>query len=254
MAFRPTLLLLLVSLAALAGCNDAPPSGDLAAISGFPTVEGTSLNEYQAAVYPLGTDPATNAPICAQNALPATPEAQRCVQPSTNFTLHFMSLPEPDGNGYTIFLVGGTIGEKQLAPLVSEGNGMWGLTYSDTQDLSTQFEGLELRMGTFVVASAPAAAGSQAFSLVDSFAAVTVTGSYAGRTLTVDVAGLPEEGNFVGRLYTQDEVSGALTLVESFPVVAGVQEYEAEAGNIGDFAEFHVHVGSSKLYVYQATI
>lgn len=255
MALRPLFAFLLVCVAALAGCNDAPPSGDLVAIPGAPVVEGTVLNEYRAAVYPLGNDPVTQAPVCQQNQVPVTPDAQRCVFPATNFTIHFMSLPEPDGNSYSIYLAGGAIEEKQLAPLVNDGAGMWNLKYTDdTQDLSTQFERLELRMGTFVVASAPAASGSQAFVLDPAFTSVTVTGSYDGDSLTVDVTGLPAEGTFVGRLYTKDAETGALTLVESFPVVAGVQEYEAENGNIGDFAEFHIHVGASKLYVYQATL
>lgn len=252
MALRPLFALTLVLLAALAGCSDAPPAGDLVAIPGLPAAEGTSLNEYRAAVYPIMD--AQGNPVCLQNQLPVTPEGQRCVDPFTNFTIHFMSLPEPDGNGYAIYLVGGTIGEKQLAPLVSQEGGMWGLTYQDDEDLSTQFERLELRMGTFVVASAPAAAGSQAFTAAPGLSSVTVAGSYKGRTLTLDVAGLPEDGNYVGRLYTKDEASGALTAAESFPIVAGVQEFKAQTGNIGDFAEFHIHVGSSKVYVYQATL
>lgn len=251
MALRPTLLLALVTLAALAGCNDAPPSGDVMAIPGLPAVEGTSLNEYTAAQYPV-VDPVTNQPTCAQNSVPQVPEDQRCVDPATNFTIHFMGLPEPDGTGYAIFLAGGAIDERQLAPLIPDGTGMWNLEYSEANDLSTQFERVELRMGTYVVASAPAASGSQAFVLDPSFSAVSVTASYKGDTLTVDVSGLPEEGNFVGRLYTNE--TGTLTLVESFPVVAGSQDYKAEAGNIADFAEFHIHVGASKLYVYQGTI
>ena len=253
MALRPTPLLALVTLAlaALAGCSDGPPSGDVMAIAGLPVVEGTSLNEYTAPQYPV-VDPVTNQPTCAQNSVPQLPEDQKCVDPATNFTLHFMGLPEPDGNSYSVFLAGGAIDERQLAPLVPDGTGMWDLKYSEANDLSTQFERLELRMGSYVVASAPAASGSQAFVLDASFSAVSVTASYKGDVLTVDVAGLPEEGNFVGRLYTNE--TGTLTLVESFPVITGSQEYTAEAGNIADFAEFHIHVGASKLFVYQGSI
>lgn len=253
MALRPLVALSLLTLAALAGCSDGPAKGDLVAIAGTPAIEGTIQSNYTAEVRPYPNPLPGGEPPCAPPQAP--PPAEQCVEPSSEFTVHMMSLPEPDGNGYAIYLVGGSIGERQLVSLNSEGAGMYGATTSDDEDLSTQFERFELRMGDFVVATAPKDEGSQAFSATPALSAVTVTGSYNGRTLTVDVQGLPGDGPYVGRLYKEGTSPGNLTAVESFPIVAGAQEFEVkEAGSVDDYVEFHIHVGNSKIYLYQATI
>ena len=252
MATRQVLALTLLAFAALAGCSDGPASGDIEAIPGPVSVDGTTNNQYTAANYPYQPNPVNQEQICPPETAPEAVE--KCTHPSTTFDIHFMSLPEPDGNGYAIYMMGGTVGERQLAILADKGNGMWGVNLTEEGDLSTQFERMELRMGSFVLASAPAAAGSQAFQPNPGLSAVTVTASYKGATLTLDVANLPGEGPFVGRLYTPAIDGGNITLAESFPIVAGAQEFEAQQADIGDYAEFHIHVGNSKIYLYQGTI
>ncbi len=252
MALRPVALLALLTFAFLAGCSDGPPAGDLVAKGPALTVDGsTSENTYQPAVYPNGLNPVTNEPICADV------DGARCTEPSSHYKIHFMSLPEPSGDGYAIFQVGGNIGERQLVQLIPGDDGMYEAEATkEGVDESTEFETLELRMGSFVVASASSAADSQAFVADPALSGVTVTGSYSGHTLTLDVAGLPGDGSkpqFVGRLYTMSE-AGNLTVAESFNVVNGAQEFVSKEANIGDYAEFHIHVGTSKIYVYQATL
>lgn len=250
MALRPILTLSLLTVALLAGCSDGAPSGKLTAIPGTLTVDGsTTENTYVAAVYPYPTNPVTNEPLC-----PASPPAEPCVDPSSHYKIHFMSLPEPSGDGYAIFQVGGTIGERSMANLLNEGGDMWGVEHTiDDEDQSTQFANFELRMGSFTVATASSAAGSQAFVASPALSAVTVTGSYKGKTLDIDVQGLPADVEAVGRFYKLG-TTGNLTVGESFPVIAGAQSFTSEEGNIGDYVQFHIHVGTSKIYLYQATL
>ncbi|MEK6976468.1 MAG: hypothetical protein AABY18_09025 [Candidatus Thermoplasmatota archaeon] len=252
MAVRPIVVLSLLTFALVAGCSDGPAKGDLVAIPGALTVEGTAQNDYVAAVYPNGNNPVTEDPLCADV------DGLRCTDPSSNYTFHFMSLEEPSGDGYAVFQVGGAIGERSLVNIVrNTATGMWeGAIGKENVDESTMFESFELRMGDFTLAKASAAAGSQAFVPEPILSGVTVTGSYKGRNLDIDVQGLPADAKpdaFVGRFYTKG-ISGNLTLAESFPLVPGAQTLVTEQADVGDYVQFHIHVGSSKIYVYQATI
>lgn len=254
MAVRPLLALSLILFAFLSGCSDGGPSGKLVTVAAPIAVDGTSSNMYVAAERPLNSTTMGAADQCTPSAVPpGTPlDEGRCTNPSSTFDIHFMFLPEPDGNGYGIFLVGGAIGERLLAPLGDLGNGMMGMNITEETDLSGQFERLELRMGQFPLAAAPSAAGSQAFVVDANATKVAVTGSYKGKTLDIDVSGLPAKGPFVGRLYTLD-ATGNATVGESFPVISGSQSFKSER-NIGDYAEFHIHVGPSKINLYKATL
>jgi hypothetical protein len=255
MALRPVALIALLTFALVAGCSDGPPSGDLVAKPGAIDISGaTSENTY------TPRSGGQENPIPGQDRVcPTDPTGTvpPCVEASSNYKVHFMSLPEPDGNGYAVFQVGGEIGERQLVPLTPTPEGMYEAEFTrDGVDESAMFERLELRMGSFVVASASSAQGSQAFVADAAFGNVTVTGSFKGHTLSLDVKGLPGDGSkpqFVGRLYTLNQ-AGNLTVAESFNVVNGAQEYVSKDANVGDYAEFHIHVGTSKVYVYQATL
>jgi hypothetical protein len=258
MALRPILVLSLLTFALVAGCSDGPASGDLVAIPGALTVEGTAENTYVAANYPTANPVPGGEPICPD---PAPDPSLACTDPSSHYKFHVMSLPEPSGDGYTIVQVGGTIEERTLVKLVQTPAGMWEAEISKEgdqgEDQSSMFDHFELRMGDFVVATASAASGSQAFVASPLLSTITVTGSYKGRNLELDVQGLPsdvEPGDFVGRFYAEGLNSGNLTLVESFPIIAGAQTLVTEQADVGDYVEFHIHVGTSKIYVYQATL
>ena len=83
-------------------------------------------------------------------------------------------------------------------------------------------------------------------------AAVTATGTYQGKVLNVTVSGLPAAGSFVGRLYTCDPESMLLSIAETFPVNNGGTEFTAPL-DIADYAEFHIHVGTSLINLYKAS-
>lgn len=253
MALRPLVSLSVLIVALLAGCSDGPPSGDVEAIPGFLNVEGSTVESTYTAESGGQANPLPQGPpkLCPPEGVTAIPP---CVDPMSHYKFHFMSLPDPSGDGYSIFQVGGTIGEKSLVNLIRGDGDMWEAESTEDEDQSAMFESFELRLGTnFVVATASSAAGSQAFVANPVLAGVTVTASYKGKTIDVDVQGLPEGGEFVGRLYKAG-TSGNLTAVESFPIVAGAQSYTSKEANIGSYDEFHIHVGSSKIYVYQGTI
>lgn len=257
MALRPIVVLSLLTFALMAGCSDGPKSGDLTPLAAPLTVEGTTANTYVARSGGASNPTTPNDPddyLCPNDPTSTVPP---CIDASSNYKVHIMSLPEPSGDGYSIVQVGGSITERTLGKLTSDTGGMWNGEWAiEAQDQHEQFSGFELRMGDFVVATAAAAAGSQAFVASATLSTVAVTGSYKGRNLELDVTGLPEgvePGDFVGRFYTKG-LSGNLTLAESFPIIPGAQTLVTEQADVGDYEEFHIHVGTSKIYVYQATL
>lgn len=243
---------------ALAGCSDGPESGALTAIPGTISVDGsTTENTYQAAVTPASDASNGAVQLCTPDAVPeGTPGADdfRCQDAFTSFKVHVMTLPEPDGNGYSVYYAGGEFDGRQVGTMLNDGTGMYVLDKEfPGEDQSGKFDDLQVRMNDFVVATASGAQGSQAFVANSELTAVTVTGTYSGRTLTLQVAGLPEGDGFIGRLYKPSQ-TGNLTVAETFPVNNGAVEFESEKANIGDYTEFHIHVGDSKIYLYQGTL
>jgi hypothetical protein len=261
MAPRLIALIALLTLTALAGCSDGPPSGKLT-VTGSPlAIEGTIVSTYVAESGGQDTstvpDPNNSVPdrLCPDQNVPGAP-GEPCVDPSSNYVVHFMTLPEPNGDGYSIFQVGGALKERSLTGLEPNLQGMWQANVTKEVDEEGQFERFELRMGSFILGTAGSAKGSQAFVASPALSAVTVTGTYKGHTLTIDVQGLPEslKPEPIGRFYTRGEDGNLSAPIEPFPVVAGVQEYTSKDYNIADFDEFHIHVGTSKIYLYQASL
>lgn len=261
MALRPIVALSLLTFALVAGCSDGPPAGDLVAIPGTLNIDGsTSENTYTPESGGM-TNPVPGGERICQNDPTNTNPIPPCVDASSHYKVHFMTqttaggpgLPEPSGEGYKVFQRGGAIDERALCDLSTDAAGMYVCERTNDGDESIQFETLELRMGDLTIATASSAAGSQAFVVNPALGAVTATGSYKGRVLELDVQGLPEGPVYAGRFYTRG-LSGNLTMAEAFPVVNGAQEIRTELDNVGAYEEFHIHVGESKIYVYQATI
>lgn len=250
---RVTLVVLaILAVTALAGCSKAPPSGDLSAgASGVSLLSGDiATNEYTPAQYPAG-----QVPMVGQNPMacpPSLPNVPQCVPASSSFDIHVMVLPTPEPSGYKAYLVGAA-GELELGIVEPDAAGMWRANATIPGDVSANYSAIEIRMGSFVYATASSAAGAQPFALAPGLASVTATGHYEGKTLNVTVSGLPANGTFVGRLYTCDLESKLLSVAETFPVTNGGNEFEA-ALNIADYAEFHVHVGTSLINLYKTTI
>ena len=250
MASKPFLILATFALALLAGCSDAPPSGDLPAGSPALALEGDVTIDYTAASYPAGQVPVvgTNPTLCPP---PQAAGAPQCVPPASSFKVHFMALPTPDASGYHVFLTGPAA--RDLGALVADEANMWEMSVNFTEDLSANVTGVELRMGSLVLATATGGEGTNAFAVAEDLSAPSVQGTYRGKTLNVTVSNLPANGTYMGRLYTLDEESGLLTPGDFFPLANGSpSEYEAEL-DIEDYAEFHVHVGSSSVNLYKAT-
>lgn len=250
MASKPVLLLATLALAAIAGCSDAPPSGDLVSASAGLAVDGNVAIEYTPAQYPAGQVPQVGNQLCPP---PQAPQpVPQCVPAASSFAVHFMALPAPDSSGYHAYLVG-SAGERDLGALVMAEGNMYELAVNYTEDLTDQYQTVELRMGGFLFATASAAEGTNTFALAEGLSAVSATGSYEGKVLNVTVSGLPANGTYNGHLYTLDEESGLLTRGPAFPIRNGANEHEAEF-DIADYAEFHVHVGTSSINLVKATI
>jgi hypothetical protein len=247
MAVKLLSVLSVLALAILAGCSDAPPSGTLATAASGLAVDGNVAIDYQPAEYPAGQVPQVGQMLCPPEGL-GLPE---CVPPSSTFQAHFMALPTPIAAGYTLVLVGAA-GERSLGSLVMDEANMWEFNATLNEDLTGQYDAVELRMDAFVFATASAAEGDQAFALADGLASIQVDGTYEGKTLTVNVAGLPANATYSGYLYTLDEESGLLTRGSPFPIVNGANEHLAEM-NLDEYAEFHIHVGTSLVNLYKAT-
>jgi hypothetical protein len=244
-------VLSVLAMAALAGCSKAPPSGTLGnGGSGLTGLSGTADVAYQEAVYPAGQVPVVGPMACGPAGAP--PQTQ-CVPASSSFHVHFMSLPTPEGT-YDAVLAGGPGGERNLGSLAVDTGSMWDFNVTiPNEDLDGQFQRVEVRMGDFVLATAPATEGPQAFALADGLDAVQAAGSYKGKVLNVTVSGLPANGTYMGRLYTNDTQSGLLTVAESFPVHNGANEFTAKT-NVADYSEFHIHVGTSLVNLYKMRV
>jgi hypothetical protein len=252
MATKPVLMLPILALALLAGCSDAPPSGDLPAGTAALAVDGNVIATYTPAS--SGGNPLPAPLNCVQDNSPVPPPAGAtpCVPAMSSFQVHFMALPQPDASGYHVYLTGAAA--RDLGALMANEANMWELTMNYTEDLSAGVTGVELRMGEVVLATASGAAGTNPFTVAEALTGVSATGSYKGKVLTVTVDGLPEGGVYNGRLYTMDEESGLLTPGDYFPVTPGQPvEYRA-AVDIADHAEFHVHVGTSSVNLYKAVL
>jgi hypothetical protein len=248
---RATLVVLaLVAVTALAGCSKAPPSGELASGASAVAIDGSATVVYVEEVRPAGSVPVPGVPDLACG--PAgSPQQVQCVDASSSFTIHFMALPTPEGQ-YEVVLVNAT-GSVPLGALVADANNMYELNTTIAEDYTGRFDRLELRMGEFVLATATPAEGTNPFSPAPGLDAVSATGSYRGKVLNVTVSGLPANATYTGYLYTLDETSGLLTRNEPFPVQNGANEYTAPL-NIKEYAEFHIHVGTSMVNVYKTTI
>jgi hypothetical protein len=119
------------------------------------------------------------------------------------------------------------------------------------------YDKVELRLDDFLYAVAPTGAGLQHFALAPGVNGLTVTGSYVAHNLEVSVSGLAAtNGTYMGMLYLPNpDGTVQSTPTESFPIGAdGTFKYESKAHVIGDFVQFHVHFGESKLNLYKAKI
>ena len=243
-----------MAVVALAGCSDEAPSGDFSGGTSAVTVEGNvETAEFVPFQSPIGDASMGNAPENLQCALDGTPpEADpvtgdyKCTPASTTVSLHLMTLPDPDGGTYKSFLLDstGTLTRLEMNDLEPAANGMYNMNWTadeDHGDYDTVAVFLEKNSNLYEVATASASSGS-AFSVSETLSSASVTATWTGRDLTLDVSGLGPYATYTGWLV--DITDGTAEHVEAFSVQNGTVEYSAEA-TIGDYEEFHIHVGPS---------
>ncbi|MGB0652707.1 MAG: hypothetical protein ACPGQL_05855 [Thermoplasmatota archaeon] len=250
MMHKSILLSALLAATVLAGCSDGPASGEFASTSPSISIDGSAELEYVEAssTYP-GSDPQLEAIYdCSLDQLTGTVgQGPICTPASSMISVHMHSLPNPDANGYTLYLVNSTGDEMNLGNLADGGAGM----YTFTADESTYYgdwEEMVIRMGTIPVASAPNMSGNQTFAVNSGLLGASVSGTWSGKTLTVNAGGLYDhpDASFIGWLVTVDEETGMKTHVEQFSMGPGETVYEASE-DIEDYQEFHVHLGGSDI-------
>jgi hypothetical protein len=123
----------------------------------------------------------------------------------------------------------------------------WGVNVTfQGENLDGMYESIEVRLGSQPVVRAPASAGTNAFAIVPELASVTATLSWVGMELTASVDGLPEGAEATAWLVVMDPIQGELVHETEFPVGNGTATATAPRP-IAEYAEFHVHLGDSKI-------
>lgn len=253
MRIRSTIIVTsLLAFAALAGCSDAPPSGDLPA--GAPAIdwsaEASAMFQEEVRNAPEESGPLYDL-LCEPEDATGTAECQDASS-YVNVMLH--TAPEPDNNGYTAHWIGGAeepveldIGALELS------DGMYEVERTfDGENYEGHFESIVVRMGALTVGSGPAGGG--AIEINPEFTTASATASYSGKTLTIDASGLPaaSTGWLVASPDGADE-GASVEHLEEFEVVEGANEYTADR-NIDEYDEFHIHIGGSKINIYSTQI
>ncbi len=251
-----------IFLFVLAGCSSAEPAGKLENMNFVTLIDAKVDIFYQP--FDNGGNPApptlpANA-TCAQNtpSLPADPTGtiRPCKGPYTTIRVSANSPPDPADGTYAAFLTGAGKVPFAVGALVLTGSN-YTVAKNETRDLSGQYDKVELRLNDFVYGVASTAAGvGGAFTLAPGANGVTVTGTFTGNTLKVQVSGLPVNGTYMGNLYLNGPDGNVLAnAAESFPINGdGSYEYSGKSHQMNEFVQFHIHVGMSKINLYKASI
>lgn len=247
------ILLTAVIAFALAGCAEAPPSGEFSTTGHALVAEGSATIAYQPEIKPIDDTSGADSPVdCVPDEAPSQLDQLKCTDAFTNVTGHFMNLKDltMDGASYSLYFVDstGNNDEEYLFDLMFDNaSGMHDATTQFDEDLDGNFDAVELRVGDFVLATAGTAAGENNFGLFANATSVSASATYKGKDLTVDVGGLQAGISYTAWLFGLDE-NGVMDHLESFSVMDGITEYTAEQ-NINKYGEFHIHVSGTSLNV-----
>jgi hypothetical protein len=263
MSVRPVLLLGVVLAMTLAGCSAKLPTGTLQSLSYAPPLNGSVNEVYQPAANrnPTGVVPMVGGQTeCAQGGVPVSPPGATnplapCKGPYSTFDAGFSGLPAPAGSGYKLYAVGPG-SELDLGDLkAGTATGSYALHTNITdRDVHDKVAALQLRMDGFVLATAPGTQGNHTFALAEPIARITVSGTFTGHHLELTVSGLPGNATYMGKLYVADATNPTgFSPKEDFPVHEGTTTYDSKDHAIGDFAQFHIHVGTSALNLYKGS-
>ncbi len=252
---RQITLVLAATLVAvtLAGCTDTPPSGEFASTRNGITATGSAALEYQEEVKPI-QEAVPGAPIdCVPDEAPGMLNGEKCVDPYTNVSIHFMSLPDSGAGSYEAFFVDDNGTELAIGALEKGEGSMYTLDKMFDVDHEGHFTKIQARLGSYVIAESPVMEGENNFAM-STAAPATVTATWKAKALTLTATGLQEGVQYTGWLVTMNEETGEADHVESFTInAAGETVYDAEM-NINKYDELHVHVADSKINVAIATI
>lgn len=244
----------------LAGCSEAPPAGTLTDLSFSPPVAGDASFDYQAFTGDQTSDvPVVGGNLQCQAPGPAGPVITPCKDPYTDIKFN-ATLPLGGDQTWSIYLLNATseLLVTELTEGAAEGNvAVHTGAKNYTEDMTGRYTSVQVRLGSFVYAAADVKEGANPVALVREASLVTVTDAkFEGRTLTATVAGLPANATFVGNLYLRDEAGMAHSEpAESFAIDGnGPITYTSSQRNLSEFAEFHIHVGQSKVNLYKAAI
>jgi len=260
MSQKNWILTSIVAFALLAGCSEAPPAGTLRDLSFSPPVAGDASFDYQA----FTGDETSGVPVVGGNLQcqapgPAGPVVTPCKMPYTDVKVN-ATLPKGGDAKWSLYLVNAT-SELLVAELAEGPSQDKTATYTGgknyTEDLTGRYSTVELRLGSFLFASADVKEGSNPLAMVRDASLVAVTdATFDGHTLTATVAGLPANATYRGNLYLRDANGAAHPEpAESFAIDGnGPISYTSTEHNVADFAEFHIHVGDSMVNLYKAAI
>ncbi len=245
-----TILVALSVLAiALAGCSDDPPSGDLSNVRSGLMVDGEITLEYQEAENPYATgQPIDDVVGCNPDPLAQAAGQPTCQPAMSTISAHIMSIPAPSADGYTLVYVNATGEEREIGALADEG-GMYNLNATFEEDLSS-FESVAIRMGAVTIATAANTAGTQTFTVNDTLTMASVSGSWSGKKLDLEIAGLPAipgGATFNGWLVSVDADTGEKTHTEQFPIEGDGPVSFTATSSISEYDEFHIHIGTSSV-------
>ncbi len=235
---------------ALAGCSDDPPSGDISGSRSGLTVDGTIDLEYQAAnnPYPYAGTELEALFACNPDALAGPAGQETCSDPYSIVSAHVMTVPMPSSDGYKLYYTSSSGEEMEIGALTETG-GMYNLNQTFEEDYSS-FEEIHIRMGSLSIATATNGAGSQTFAANQSLMGTSLGGSWKGKTLNLEVSGLPAVPSgvtFNGWLVSVDADTGEKTHEEQFPIEGdGAVSFKASK-SLTNYDEVHVHVAGSQV-------
>lgn len=181
-------------------------------------------------------------------------EEYQCTYPSTAVMVGFTSLPDPGTSTYSAWFVGPEE-ELEIGALEFNEHGQHADPPEPTYGVNVTFEGenhegkyeaIELRLGAVALARASASGGTNAFTILPELLSVNATLSWVGMEMTVSVEGLPEGAEATGWLVAMDPVQEELVHETSIPLGNGTTTATAPKP-LAEYAEFHVHLGDSKV-------
>lgn len=262
---KAVFLAITLAAVALAGCTDEPPSGTFTATT--PAVDfsvaGLAVTVQPAEnPYPAGDDDACQLDDVFGN-VPDGPTCSDAVSTINMTPEGGTTLPEiGTGTPYSLYLMAG--GEEYpLGNLDDHGQNHF--------DFSKEFPGedfsgadeIQLRFGTAVVATTPGSGGTFS-TLSEGLEAISAEVTFDGAQIDVTLTGVPNGTQLTAWLVDIPEEEGEDgEMVEGAPVhsvqfiLSGDQTsytLTEEEGFVGDYNEFHIHVGNSKINVAVAPI